>query len=355
MRSLFFYLFLFSVHFCSCQKSIQEETTQLDIELSEPIPGSKMNGLSFVAPPRPFPENPMPKVKAVGANWVAVIPYGYMRKGEAQVGFGQHDWQWWGETPDGAEATIQLAQENGLNVLLKPQVYIHNSWTGDVYFSDEEKWKVWEETNEKYILVFAEIAQKYNVPAFCIGTEWKRTVDKREDYWRSLIAKVRKIYKGKLVYASNWDEWDSVPFWDALDYIGINAYFPLMNEEVPKVKELKKAWAGIEKKLAAFSKKHQRKIIFTEFGYMSVENCAHQTWVLEKNRKKLVYSEKAQANAMEALYATFMPKDYWVGSFLWKWYPNEFAGRRMVKDYTPQGKLSEEVLQKWFLKKKYAN
>ena len=291
----------------------------------------------------------MEKINALGTNWIAVIPYGFMRNGEAKVQFGQSEWQWWGETAAGAEATIELAKENDLKVMLKPQVYLHNSWTGDVNFSEEKLWQEWQGSNEKYILLFAEIAERQKVPLFCIGTEWKKTVVKREKYWRSLISKVREIYSGKLVYAANWDEYETVPFWDALDYIGINAYFPLINKDVPKVDDLKLAWKKKEKEISNFSSRKKRKVIFTEFGYMSVENCAHQTWVLEKNRKECVYSEEAQANALDALYSSFYKKKYWAGSFLWKWYPNEFAGDRMKKDYTPQGKKAEQILKKWFL------
>ncbi len=332
----------------SCQQNLPESAAVDVVKNSDREPLQKMNGLSFVAPPKPFSSNPMLKIKEVHANWIAVIPYGFMRNDEPKVNFGQHEWQWWGETPEGAEETIKTAMESGLQVMLKPQIYIHGGWTGDVSFYKEANWKEWETSNEKYILLFAEIAQKYDVPLFCIGTEWKKTVDVREEYWRGLIKKVREIYSGSLVYAANWDEYNKVPFWDALDYIGINAYFPLLNKDQPMASELKKAWLPIENEIASFSKKENRPILFTEFGYMSVENCAHQTWVLEKNRDKCKYSEEAQANALDAIYATFGCKDYWHGSFLWKWYPNEFAGERMKKDYTPQGKKAEEILKKWF-------
>ena len=54
----------------------------------------------------------------------------------------------------------------------------------------------------------------------------------------------RAVYKGKLTYAANWDgEFEEVAFWDALDVIGVQAYFPLTEERVPSVTKLTQAWA----------------------------------------------------------------------------------------------------------------
>jgi hypothetical protein len=35
----------------------------------------------------------------------------------------------------------------------------------------------------------------------------------RPKYWQELILEIRKVYKGKLTYAANWDEFKRVPFW----------------------------------------------------------------------------------------------------------------------------------------------
>ena len=48
-----------------------------------------------------------------------------------------------------------------------------------------------------------------------------------ERYWREIIGDIRRIYDGPLGYAANFDQIQEVAFWDALDVIGANAYFPL--------------------------------------------------------------------------------------------------------------------------------
>ncbi len=46
-------------------------------------------------------------------------------------------------------------------------------------------------------------------------------------YWRELIGNIRDVYAGPLSYAANFDQFQEVGFWDALDVVGVNAYFPL--------------------------------------------------------------------------------------------------------------------------------
>ncbi len=48
-----------------------------------------------------------------------------------------------------------------------------------------------------------------------------------ESYWRELIHEVRVTYGGPLTYGGNFDQFGQVGFWDALDALSVNAYFPL--------------------------------------------------------------------------------------------------------------------------------
>ena len=311
----------------------------------------KMDGMTMVAPPKPFAENPFLKLKAIDVNWVGIIPYAYTRQGKPSVAFGSNNWQWWGETVKGATESIKQAHANDLMVMLKPQVYIPGSWPGGMTYKSEAEWQQWEADYDRYILAFAKIAADQNVALFCIGTEFKQSSIGRPEYWESLIAKIRNIYSGKLTYAANWDEYKQITFWDKLDFIGVDAYFPLSDDKIPSVEELKSSWCPDEKDIQKLSKAFDRPIIFTEYGYMSVEGCAGKTWVLEADRSILKYNEQAQANAFDAVYEVFYNQDFWAGGFIWKWYPGEFAGaQRMRKDYTPQNKLGQQTLAKWYAK-----
>ena len=308
----------------------------------------KIGGMTLVAPRDSFSENPFTDIVDLNVGWIAVVPYAFTPKEEARVYF-ENSHQWWGETPQGAESTIKLAKDNGLKVMVKPQVYMHRDWVGHMDFDTEEKWKKWEDSYRKYIITFAKVAADHDAEIFCVGTEYKLAAKKREAFWRSLIKEIRTFYKGEITYSSNWDGYQSVPFWDDLDYVGLSAYFPLTNDKTPSVDDLVKKWRDTKKTLKKLSRREGKPILFTEYGYMSIDKCAWRAWEIEKERHKLPINEQAQANALEALYSVFWEESWWAGGFMWKWFPNGMGHEGYFdKDYTPQGKLAAKTVAKWF-------
>lgn len=308
----------------------------------------KINGITVVAPPQEFEKDPFPRIKETNANWVCFIPYGFGRQGETQLRYNM-DRQWWGEKEEGIIESIKLARNNGLQIFLKPQIYLHRSWVGHIDFETEKEWQAWEEEYRKFILFYAKIASEYDVELFCIGTEFKISARKRPQFWKALIKEIKEVYCGKLTYSSNWDSYTIPKFWDDLDYIGISAYFPLVNKPEPSIKQIKSAWKPILKTLKKASNKYQKQVLFTEYGYLSVSGTTFENWNLEKKIRQLDVNEKAQADALEAMYASLSDKDYWAGGFLWKWFPNDRGHEGYIeKDYTVKNKKAEKVLKSWF-------
>ena len=171
----------------------------------------------------------------------------------------------------------------------------------------------------------------------------------RPQFWRKLIGEIREVYCGKLTYSANWDSYRSVPFWDLLDYIGISAYFPLVNEMNPSIRKIKSAWKPYVKEIEQVNDFYNKPILFTEYGFLSVDGTTYQNWELEKKINSLRVNEEAQADALEAMYSVFSKVDFWAGGFLWKWFPNDKGHEGYIdKDYTPKDKLAENVLKKWF-------
>lgn len=311
----------------------------------------KINGLTFVAPPDPFPRDPMPAITNLHANWIALVPYAFTSIKDADLHYAENNWQWWGERPEGIQESIRKAREHHLSIMLKPQVYIPNSWVGDMDYNTEEQWTQWESKYREYILRMLDIAKENNVALFCIGTEFNKSVIKRKNFWHALIQEVRSIYSGKITYSTNWDHYHEVSFWGELDYIGISAYFPLSDESNPSKKTLLNAWTPIRQQLKDFAAMHHKPILFTEYGYLSVDGCAGKLWEIEPIVRTKAINQQAQATALDALYESFWNEDYWAGGFLWKWFPNGHGHEGYIeRDYTPQGKLAERTISKWFSK-----
>lgn len=327
---------------------MQSDMPMQSTPMDESYGADNIKGLSLVGPPDPFFQNPMPAISSVNAEWIAVIPFAFTLDGEPSVQFDVNSWQWWGERSDGVRETIRLAKAAGIKVFLKPQVYIPGSWPGGLSFSDAD-WELWEKDYTEYILAFVEIAQEMDVEMVCIGTEFKQSSKQRSTYWEGLIADIRSVYDGPLTYAANWDEYGQITFWDQLDYVGVDAYFPLVNADAPSVQQITDAWQPISRDLQSHYDQWNKPIIFTEFGYLSVDRCTYNTWELEANVRERNVNHQAQADAYAGLFEAMWETEYWAGGFLWKWYPNMQGQTNYTdRDYTPQGKIAEQVISDWY-------
>ena len=113
--------------------------------------------------------------------------------------------------------------------------------------------------------------------AFCVGNELQHA-SRREREWRDLIAAVRAVYAGPITYGATAEELTGVPFWDAVDFIGVSAYFPLVAEQTPSPAALAAAWRPIRETLRALSARHGKRVVFTEIGYRSADFGAWRHW-----------------------------------------------------------------------------
>jgi hypothetical protein len=310
----------------------------------------KINGISFVASNNLVNANEVKHVINVNANWVTLMPFAFMKTiNETEVKYNAKR-QWIGERVEGIKTTTKLFKDNKIKVMIKPQIWIPNGFTGNIEMKNNEEWLLFENSYEKFILEYAQVSQDSNAEMFCIGTELKLFVEKRPSFFINLIEKTRKIYKGKITYAENWDCYDKVTFWNLLDYIGIDAYFELNNGETPKIKDLAKAWLPYKNQIEALAKKTNKQVVFTEFGYQSKNFTAHKPW---SYAEKTPVNLKAQSHALAVLLETFWREKWFSGGFLWKWYDDyEKSGGEENTDYTVQNKPAEAVLRKIYNKYK---
>ena len=318
----------------------------------------QINGISFVAPSHPIDSTHFVPVQQIGSNWISLMPYAFLPPNEKILQFALEKqpsvpnstkWQWWGEQPQGVRTCIQLAQKSGLKVMLKPHVWLQGGeFTGHFTCTNEVEWVAFEQSYERYILQYARLAEEYNVPFFCIGTEWEKFLAERPAFWRQLIAKIRTIYSGKLTYAENWDAYQKTAIWEKLDAIGVDAYFPLSEKANPGIEELKKGWTKHKKGLQVAVDTYKIPILFTEYGYPSVDYAAHKPW---ENGLQNTANETLQSDAYLALYQSFWKEEWFLGGFLWKWFP-VYTERHQRRDtFSPQGKVAEKVIQMYYQKK----
>jgi hypothetical protein len=305
----------------------------------------KINGVSFVASREEVVQSQVDEVVKVNANSAAVMPFGFMRETVHPEIIFDTDRQWFGETKKGAKQYIELLQKNGIAVMLKPQIWVwKGEFTGTITMETEEQWLELENSYDSFILAYAVLAEETQVPIFCIGTELEKFVENRPDYWQRLIKKIRKVYTGKLTYAANWDEYKRTPFWKELDYIGIDAYFPLSEAKTPTVEELRKGWQRWKTKIAEVAQLHDRKVLFTEFGYRSMDFTAKKPWLVDRTEEGI--NLQGQVNAKKAIFQEFWSEDWFAGGYVWKWFiKHEKSGGSDDNRFTPQNKPAQAVIQ----------
>lgn len=105
--------------------------------------------------------------------------------------------------------------------------------------------------------------------------------------WRGLIAEVRQLYGGRLTYAANFDQYEAVGFWDDLDLIAVNAYFPLRRHYLPGLGGaelaalLESRWSVVLGRLEAFRRRvglPRHRFLFTELGYTRRAHSTIEPW-----------------------------------------------------------------------------
>jgi hypothetical protein len=334
LRHYFSIFFIFYLG-CSSLHSQFKENTQI-------------NGISMVASRNAITQNHAKAIVHLNSNFVSVMPYAFMPKlSQPELVFDTNK-QWVGETMSGIEADIETLQAQKLGVMLKPHIWVWNGdFTGDIKMFSEEDWIQFEDNYKKYILAFAHLAESMGVKLFCIGTELNSFVNQRPVFWCSLIDEVKSVYSGDLTYAENWDTYTEVHFWDSLDFIGIDAYFPISNSKTPGFEEAFLKWEILKEDLKAYSKDFQTRVLFTEYGYRSIDFAGEKPWVSKRVEDKS--NENAQLNLLKALHQSLWKEDWFAGGFLWKWFPyyNSKSDRHRNR-FSIQGKKSEAYLKEFY-------
>lgn len=308
----------------------------------------KQNGVCWVAGPREMDSEALSPLLDIGVSHISQTPFGWQTDpNQPEIQWEIHsDRIWWGESLVGLKATTDMARDKGIESLLKPHLWIRGSWPGEVEMQSEEDWKKWFSAYQEFIVYFATFAEKERIPMLCVGTELEKTTH-REKEWRGIIREVKKVYSGKLTYAANFTEYEQVNFWDELDFIGVQAYFPLSKKENPSLKMLKSSWEAVIPKIEKIVRNFDKPVIFTEIGYCNTEDAAIAPWVWPNERKESVLSEEIQARCYQAFFETAYQKKWLAGVYFWKWYPET---RDRSPDFTPQGKFAEVVMKNYFLR-----
>ena len=280
-----------------------------------------------------------------GSNAVAIVPYTFMRDPQLPVPlpFPQRA----GSENDAAvlEAAFQ-ARVLGMKTLLKPQIWLRNSWPGDIRMSNPTGWQQFMDYYRQWITHYALLAEMYDFDAFCVGVELVQSTQNQPDQWRQLIRDIRILYSGSVTYAANWGtEFEQLSFWDELDYIGLDCYYPLGKETPTSVAALSRTFRQVCQKIENISCQFNKPVLLTEIGFRSVT----QPWVhpyAEPMGRPA--NQQHQMMCYQAVLQELQNQSWCTGILWWKWPSYLDYGGSDNTGFSPANKLAEQPLQQGF-------
>lgn len=254
-----------------------------------------------------------------------------------------------GSAPDLDEQlrAIRKAHSDGLKVLLKPHLNLRSGegWRGDIGKGmTSAEVAAWFESYDAMLVAEATIAETEHVELFAVGTELA-SMESHADGWRRTIAKVRQVYHGPLVYCANHSDENVITWWDALDFIGVDAYYPLSDRKDPTLAQMKMAWRPFLEANADLAKKFNKRIIYTEVGYMAADGTSIRPydWSIATN-----YDGQEQADCFLSLFQEAYRQPWFEGMFIWNWDIFDSSDPRYRMGYSPKGKPAEEIIREWY-------
>ncbi len=236
---------------------------------------------------------------------------------------------------------IDSAHQRDLAVLLRPLIddtplEATGHWRGQLQPTNPGAWFA---SYKQILLGYSAIAAAHHAEVIDIGTELN-SLQGNTGAWTDLITAMRGAYQGKLTYSSNWDV--AYPaFASSLDFVSVDAFYPLNAPDNASVAQLVSAWSPWVSKLQQVGSSTGKSVVLTELGttsetgsYRSPYNWKHDSGVnLEAQR--LYYAASCQA--LKPLVG---------GMYWWVYYLNYFDKTVPATDtsYQPAGKPAEQEI-----------
>lgn len=283
------------------------------------------------------------EIADVGADTVLLVVDARMENGRSSVIYLDMRLT---PNPDQLTELIRHAKARNLRVVLMPIVLLDKpkgmEWRGTI---TPESWYDWWESYRALLHHLSWIAEAAKADVMVVGSELVST-EKMADEWRKTIAQVRKEFHGLLTYSANWDHYKDIPFWNQLDLVAMNSYWALGRDQNVKLEEIQARWAEIQSNVLGFARKMNKPLVFTEVGWCSIANAAHEPWDYTRDDEPI--NTELQRRLYEGFFRSWHGKKDFGGFIIWEWTPGD--GGPDNRGYTPENKPAEKVLREWLAK-----
>jgi hypothetical protein len=287
------------------------------------------------------------ELERAGVNWISLTPFGRVWDLDP-TGVSLRFEAPYEENRKAVRRAVAEAHRLGQRVLLVPHLWVETGgWRGEIAPSSERRSVTWERGYADFARAWAEVAEASGVDMLAIGVElrgWATT--QRATTLSALIDELRGIYSGPLTYAANWDDVHDTVIWSKLDLIGLNAFFPLAERPNASYPELASACQRVKSELFELSRRWDKPILFTEFGYTSRKDATLRPWEWPERIEGVTVDQRDQAMAYRALLSAVMTEPWFAGAFVWRFYSDlDDVTQEPEWGFSPRGKLAELELR----------
>lgn len=283
-------------------------------------------------------ESDLREIRALGARWVLISVASEQARVDASA-VERHS----ARTPPPARIvqTIEQARALGLEVLFMPIVLLREAgageWRGALRPGDTAAWF---RSYRTYLVHMADLAARGGASAFCVGSEFA-SLEKHEAEWLATIQAARARFPGWLTYSANWDHFDRIGYWGALDFAAMTAYFTLSKASAPSARELRAGWGHALEELRRLSRVSGLPAILSEVGIPSQAGALGSPWDYTRNA---AVDLEAQRAGFAAFADVFLHEGELAagthGFLLYDWWGQ---GGAQDGSYTARGKPAEAV------------
>lgn len=257
----------------------------------------------------------------LGVTAISLTNFGYMESLTSTEVFDMER-RGGSERREAMRTDMERAHALNMVVMVKPHIWVSGgAWHGQLNPAD---WDAFFDSYGAFMLDNARLAQDGGAEYFVVGTELVSAVRARPDRMRALIARVREVYDGQVVYAANWDEAESVEIWDAVDVIGVQMYAPLAQAFGASQAQMMEQAGVWLRRYEALAERHDRPLFLTEVGFVNRVGGAVEPHVWPEHVQAAAdeAGDEEQARAVAAIIEVFGASSHVQRMFWWKWYTN---------------------------------
>lgn len=311
-KALFFVAVVFSLLSCANGKKKEQAI----------VVSKKIRGIQLISPKERVDLPAIIELYNAKANFIGLNPEAFVDNNSQLIHPGA--FPKWGDTEAGIQSLIDLAKERKMQCVISPSLRFANEDTID--------WKQLENSYTDYILKFARISEQNRLLVFCIGNGLDNWVMANPTFWKNLIAKVKEVYHGDVIYSAEFSNVKNIPIWKDVTHLSVSFFEKVSNEKSPSHDTLNVSWNLWKAELKSFSEQFQKDLIITKWGYRSVDYAGNEKLYSDS----LAVNQDAQLKCYESFIENCYPESWFLGSFVFRWNLEE----QDTKGYSPKDKAA---------------